>query len=55
MDVVEWAIGFATFVGVSIALTLGLEALEPGLGMNPFVGWAIGAAVGYGVTQLFGE
>jgi len=55
MDFVEWAIGFGTFVGVSLALTLGLEALSPGLGVNPFVGVVIGAVAGWGVTTLFGE
>lgn len=55
MGFVEWAFGFATFIGISLALTVGLEALSPGMGLNPAAGWVIGLVAGGIVTTWLGE
>ena len=53
MDLIEWVVGFATFIVVAVGITLALEVVLPGSATNPFAGAGVGAHAGRGVKKLF--
>ena len=70
MGVIEWLVGFATFIAVAVAIQIGinvtLDAWWAGDGLDPasrpsnaaiewLISGAAGLAAGWGVTKLFGE
>ena len=54
MDLIEWVVGFATFIVVAVGITLALEVVLPGSATNPFAGAGVGALAGWGVTKMVG-